>query len=173
MRSSPRSCRTTRSMRVACVREASRVLRRWRRIGARPGEPRIDGWSSSNSSACAVVRALLDKKTAEPLRAPPFLLFAQRPYEPRSSARQLHRSVHPLDPVARVTISLRASLYGLLASTRSPTSDEPRDQPARPEAQPNQRLYEPLGSPPSVAVGWMTARAAHRSRAPEYRLPLG
>jgi hypothetical protein len=37
---------------------------------------------------------------------------------PRSSARQLHRSVHPLDPVARVTMSLRASLYGLLASTR-------------------------------------------------------
>src|SRR5690349_3592886 len=37
---------------------------------------------------------------------------------PRSSAQQLHRSVHPLDPVARVTLSLRASLYGLLASTR-------------------------------------------------------
>jgi hypothetical protein len=41
-----------------------------------------------------------------------------RTCEPRSSAQQLHRSVHPLDPVARVTMSLRASLYGLLASTR-------------------------------------------------------
>jgi hypothetical protein len=37
---------------------------------------------------------------------------------PRSSAQQLHRSVRPLEPIARVTISLRASLYGLLASTR-------------------------------------------------------
>lgn len=39
-------------------------------------------------------------------------------YGPRSSARQPHRSVHPLDSVARVTVSLRASLYGLLARTR-------------------------------------------------------
>ncbi|MEA3179118.1 MAG: hypothetical protein QOI59_2641 [Gammaproteobacteria bacterium] len=37
---------------------------------------------------------------------------------PGSSAQQLHRSVHPLDPVARAALSLRASLYGLLASTR-------------------------------------------------------
>jgi hypothetical protein len=29
---------------------------------------------------------------------------------PRLSARQLHRSVHPLDTVARVATSLRASL---------------------------------------------------------------
>ena len=39
-------------------------------------------------------------------------------YRPRRSVQQLHRSVHPLDPVARVTMSLRAFLYGLLASTR-------------------------------------------------------
>jgi hypothetical protein len=40
------------------------------------------------------------------------------PADSRSSARQLHRSVHPLDPVARVATSLRASLYRILASTR-------------------------------------------------------
>ena len=62
--------------------------------------------------------ALPQKKTAEPLRAPPSLLELIT-YGPRSSVQQLHRSVHPLDPVARVTMSLRASLYGLLASTRS------------------------------------------------------
>jgi hypothetical protein len=45
-----------------------------------------------------------------------------------------------------------------------PTNDEPR-QPARPETRPNQRLYVSLGSPPSVAVGSSSARAAHRSRA--------
>src|SRR5271166_5713805 len=33
------------------------------------------------------------------------------------------------------------------------TNNEPRHQPARPETRPNQRLYVPLGSPPSVAVG--------------------
>ena len=47
-----------------------------------------------------------------------------------------------------------------------PTNGKPRCQPARPEARPNQRLYVPLGSPPSVAVGSNSARAAHRSRAP-------
>ncbi len=46
------------------------------------------------------------------------------------------------------------------------TNDEPRDQPTRPETRPNQRLYVPLGSPPSVAVGSPSARAAHRSCAP-------
>ena len=40
------------------------------------------------------------------------------PTDPRSSAWQPHRSVHPLDPVARVAMSLRASLYGIPASTR-------------------------------------------------------
>ncbi len=48
-----------------------------------------------------------------------------------------------------------------------PTNDELRHQPARPETRPNQRLYVPLGSPPSVAVGSSSARAAHRSRAPQ------
>ncbi len=47
-----------------------------------------------------------------------------------------------------------------------PTNEEPRHQPARQETRPNQRLYVPLGSPPSVAVGSSSARAAHRSRAP-------
>jgi hypothetical protein len=47
------------------------------------------------------------------------------------------------------------------------TNDEPRHQPARPETRPNQRLYVPLGSPPSVAVGSLSAPAAHRSRAPQ------
>src|ERR1700728_4275112 len=45
------------------------------------------------------------------------------------------------------------------------TNDEPRHQPARPETRPNQRLYVPLGSPPSVAAGSSSTRAAHRSRA--------
>jgi hypothetical protein len=47
------------------------------------------------------------------------------------------------------------------------TNDEPRHQPARPETRPNQRLYVPLGSPPSFAVSSSSARAAHRSRAPQ------
>jgi hypothetical protein len=114
--------------------------------------------------------AASQKKTAEPLRAPPFLLEHQcvrtKATRPGSSARQLHRSVHPLDSVARVTMSLRATLYGLLASTRLTTNDEPRHSPVRPEARPNQRLYEPPGSPPSVAVGLSSTRAAHRSPAP-------
>jgi len=57
----------------------------------------------------------------------------------------------------------------LMASwpARGPTNDEPRHPPARPETRPNQRLYVPLGSPPSVAVGYFSARAAHRSRAPQ------
>src|ERR1700679_805770 len=51
------------------------------------------------------------------------------------------------------------------------TNNEPRHQPARPETRPNQRLYVPLGSPPSVAVGSLSARAAHRSRAPQIDKP--
>jgi hypothetical protein len=47
------------------------------------------------------------------------------------------------------------------------TKSEPRHQPSRPETRPNQRLYVPLGSPPLVAVGSSSARAAHRSRAPK------
>jgi hypothetical protein len=33
------------------------------------------------------------------------------------------------------------------------TNEEPRPKPTRQETRPNQRLYVPLGSPPSVAVG--------------------
>jgi hypothetical protein len=51
------------------------------------------------------------------------------------------------------------------------TNDEPRHQPARPETRPNQRLYVSLGSPPSVAVGSLSAPAAHRSRAPQIDKP--
>src|ERR1017187_7330832 len=40
-------------------------------------------------------------------------------YGPRQSAQQLHRSVHPLDPIARVPTNLRAFLNGIPASTRS------------------------------------------------------
>jgi hypothetical protein len=47
------------------------------------------------------------------------------------------------------------------------SKSEPRHQPSRPETRPNQRLYVPLGSPPLVAVGSSSARAAHRSRAPK------
>jgi hypothetical protein len=39
-------------------------------------------------------------------------------YGPSHSAQQLHRSVHPLDPVGRVAKSMRASLNGIPASTR-------------------------------------------------------
>jgi len=49
------------------------------------------------------------------------------------------------------------------------TKSKPRHQPSRPETRPNQRLYVPLGSPPLVAVGSSSARAAHRSRAPRTR----
>jgi hypothetical protein len=49
------------------------------------------------------------------------------------------------------------------------TKSKPRHQPSRPETRPNQRLYVPLGSPPLVAVGSSSARAAHRSRAPHTR----
>ena len=48
-----------------------------------------------------------------------------------------------------------------------PINEEPRDQPARPETQPNQRLYVPLGSPPLIAVGSPSTHAAHRSCAPQ------
>jgi hypothetical protein len=86
---------------------------------------------------------------------------------PSSSAQRRHRSVHPLDTVARVAMSLRASLYGIFGQNEVLTNDEPRDQPARPETRPNQRLYVPLGSPPSVTVSSSTARAAHQSCAPQ------
>jgi hypothetical protein len=61
--------------------------------------------------------AAVAKKMAEPTRTPPSLL---EHYYVRTKVIRtaLHRSVHPLESVARVTISLRASLYGLLASTR-------------------------------------------------------
>ena len=45
------------------------------------------------------------------------------------------------------------------------TNDEPRHQPASLETRSNQRLCVSLGSPPLVAVGSSSARAAHRSRA--------
>ena len=92
-------------------------------------------------------------------------------YGPRQSAQQLHRSVHPLDlgrargnEPARIP-QWHPGQYEFL------TNDEPRHQPARPETRPNQRLYVPLGSPPSVAVGSLSARAAHRSRAPQIDKP--
>src|ERR1700689_5426859 len=69
--------------------------------------------------------------------------------------------------VARVATSLRASLIGIQSQYEVRTNEEPRHQPARHEARPNQRFYVPLGSPPSVAVGSSSARAAHRSRAPQ------
>jgi hypothetical protein len=89
---------------------------------------------------------------------------------PRSSAQQLHRSVLPLDPVARVA---RACAH----PQRPPGQHEvaineaPRHQPVRLESRSNQRLYVPFGSPPSVAVGFSTARAAHQSRAHEVVIP--
>ena len=87
-------------------------------------------------------------------------------YGRRQSAWQLHRSVHPLDPVARGDGPARILLWHP-GQYEVPTNDELRHQPARPETRPNQRLYVPLGSPPSVAVGSSSARAAHRSRAPQ------
>jgi hypothetical protein len=65
----------------------------------------------------------------------------------RSSVKQLRRSVHRLDSITRVAFSLRASLCGLW----------------RPETRPNQRLNVPLDHLLSVAVGFMSAPAAHPS----------
>jgi hypothetical protein len=72
-----------------------------------------------------------------------------------------------IGPIARVAKSLRASLNGILSQHEVRTNEEPRHQPTRHEARSNQRIYVPLGSPPSVAVGSSSARAAHRSRAPQ------
>lgn len=53
-------------------------------------------------------------------------------YGTRSSVKQLHRSIHPLDPIARVALSLRVSLNGLLASTGSYLTTNPAtDQRAK------------------------------------------
>jgi hypothetical protein len=112
------------------------------------------------------MRVTPGKKTAEPLRTPPFLLehfygrtkvihpatASERPSAGPGRARNNELARIPLRPPGQHEVR---------------TNDEPRHQPARPEAQPNQRLYEPLGSPPSVAVGLSSARAAHRSRAPQ------
>ena len=88
-------------------------------------------------------------------------------YGPRQSAQQLHRSVHPLDlGRARGNEPARIPQWHP-GQYEFPINDEPRHQPARLETRPNQRLYVPLGSPPSVAVGSLSARAAHRSRAPQ------
>src|SRR5688500_5669696 len=100
---------------------------------------------------------------AEPSRTPPFLLEHLRADKDSRTATASERpSVGPGRARDR---GLRASLYGLPAGT-SPTSDGPRHRTARQETRPNQRLYVPLGSPPSVAVGSTSTRAAHRSRAP-------
>jgi hypothetical protein len=74
-------------------------------------------------------------------------------YRSRQSVKQLHRSVHPLD-LGRARGNEPARI-----PQRHPgqhevlTNDEPRHQPSALQARPNQRLYVPLGSPPSVAVG--------------------
>ncbi len=103
---------------------------------------------------------------AEPSRTPPFLLeqhyvrtkvirtatASERPSVGPGRARDIEPARIPLWPPGQHEV---------------PTNDEPRRQPARPETRPNQRLYVPLGSPPLVAVGSFSARAAHRSRAPQ------
>jgi hypothetical protein len=78
-------------------------------------------------------------------------------YGPRSSAKQLHRSVHPLDPVARVTRRPARIPLWPPGQYEVPTNDEPQHLPARPETRPNQRLCVPLGPPPLVAVGLSSA----------------
>jgi hypothetical protein len=83
-----------------------------------------------------------------------------------SAAKQLHRSVHPLDlGHARGVACAHPSRHPGQYEVR--TNDEPRYQPSRQETRPDQRLYVPLGSPPSVAVSSSSARAAHRSSAPQ------
>src|ERR1700722_14894526 len=77
---------------------------------------------------------------------------SERPSVGHSRARSNEPARTPLGPPGQYEAS---------------TNDEPRHQPARPETRPNQRLYVPLGSPPSVAVGSSSARAAHLSRAPQ------
>ena len=82
----------------------------------------------------------------------------------RSSAAQLHRSDLPLETVARVA---KACAHPQRPHGRYevPTNELPRNQPVRLELRSNQRLYVPFGSPPSVAVGFSSTRAAHASRA--------
>ena len=109
------------------------------------------------------------------MRTPPFLpepyYVRTRAMRPRSSARQLHRSVHPLDPVARVTMSLRASLYGLLASTRSRlTMNLATNQRAQRRDRTNVCMCH-LDHLLLVAVGSSSARTTHRSRAPQTDTP--
>jgi hypothetical protein len=105
------------------------------------------------------------KKMAESGRTPPFLLE--------------HNSVRT-KVIRTATASERPSVGPGRARDNEParipqwppgqheasTNDEPRHQPACPETRPNQRLCVSLGSPPSVAVGSLSARTAHRSRAP-------
>src|SRR5512139_3961448 len=102
---------------------------------------------------------------AEPSRAPPFLLerFYLRTKVIRTATASERPSVGP--GRARDNEPARIPLWPPGQYEVRP-NDEPRYQPSRQETRPNQRLYEPLGSPPSVAVGWVPARAAHRSRAP-------
>src|SRR5882757_5021594 len=111
------------------------------------------------------------KKTAESGRTPPFparaLLHTDQGYAPqliRTATASERPSVGPgrARGVEPARIPLRPP-----GQHEVPTNDEPRHQPARPETRPNQRLYVPLGSPPSVAVGSSSARAAHLSRAPK------
>jgi len=102
---------------------------------------------------------------AEPVKTPPFLARASLPADQdypwrlcieasirwtRSHAWRKPARI-PLWPGGQYEVS---------------TNDEPRNQPMRLETRPNQRLYVSLGSPPFVAVGSCSARAAHLSRAP-------
>ena len=101
---------------------------------------------------------------AEPSRTPPFLLkhHGVRTKVIRTATAS---SVHPLDTVARVTISLRASLYGLLASTRSRlTMNLATNQRAQRRDRTNVCMCH-LDHLLSVAVGSTSTHAAHRSRA--------
>src|SRR6201999_3419856 len=99
---------------------------------------------------------------AEPLRPPPFLLV-----------RQLLQTkvIRTATASRRPSIGLgRARGESLRASSRPtgrckvPTNGVPRHSPACQELRSNQRLYVSLGSPPLVAVGLCSARAAHQSR---------
>src|SRR5262245_44281508 len=102
---------------------------------------------------------------AEPLRTPPFLLeHYVRNKAIRTATASERPSVGP--GRARGYEPARIPLWPP-GQHEAPTNDEPRHQPARPEAQPNQRLDVPLGSPPSVAVGSPTARC----RPPKPRAP--
>jgi len=99
------------------------------------------------------------------LRTPPFLLehYPIRTKVVRTATASERPSVGP--GRARDDKPARIPLWPP-GQHEVPTNGQPRCRPARPEARPNQRLYVPLGSPPSVAVGSSSARAAHRSCAP-------